>query len=346
MKVDIIIPTYKPDETFCLLLRKLRGQTFPVHRVILLNTEEAYWREAVRRYPIEEALRRLPCPYMLTHIPKEAFDHGGTRMQAALESQADVMVFMTQDAVPADARLLERLLQPFGSMEQWKAVPECGMRRAGETSSAPGDSPYEVAVAYARQLPRKDCSVTERCVRQYNYPNGERAKTKEDLGELGIKTFFCSDVCAAYRRDIFMALGGFESPEIFNEDMIFAAKAIEGGYAVWYAAGARVVHSHNYTAGQQFKRNFDLAVSQQDHPRIFKRVSSGAEGKKMVLAIVKYLCRTGRLRLLPGFVWQCAGKYAGYCAGRNYRKLTRKQILRFTMSPDYWRKLWGSDKEG
>ena len=39
MTVDIIIPTYKPDETLCLLLHKLQGQTFVVHRVIILNTE-------------------------------------------------------------------------------------------------------------------------------------------------------------------------------------------------------------------------------------------------------------------------------------------------------------------
>ena len=40
MKADIIIPTYKPDDTFCLLLQKLRGQTFVVHRVFILNTGE------------------------------------------------------------------------------------------------------------------------------------------------------------------------------------------------------------------------------------------------------------------------------------------------------------------
>ncbi len=30
--------------------------------------------------------------------------------------------------------------------------------------------------------------------------------------------------------------------------MIFAAKAMKNGYAVYYAADARVIHSHNYTA--------------------------------------------------------------------------------------------------
>ena len=52
MKADLIIPTYRPDDTFCLLLQKLQEQTFVVHRVIILNTEEKLWKEAVEKYPI------------------------------------------------------------------------------------------------------------------------------------------------------------------------------------------------------------------------------------------------------------------------------------------------------
>ncbi len=210
MKVDIIIPTYKPDKTFCLLLQKLREQTFVVHRVIVINTEEDLWREAVKKYPVQEMLGRLPCPYTLRHIAKETFDHAGTRMQGAAESQADIILFMTMDAVPADRYTVEHLVEAL------------------ESESGPGVS----AVAYARQLPKRDCSVVERYTRRFNYPATGRKKTKADLKTLGIKTFFCSDVCAAYRRELFMELGGFAAPAIFNEDMLFAAKAIEAGYAV------------------------------------------------------------------------------------------------------------------
>ena len=37
MKADLIIPTYRPDDTFCLLMQKLQEQTFVVHRVIILK---------------------------------------------------------------------------------------------------------------------------------------------------------------------------------------------------------------------------------------------------------------------------------------------------------------------
>ena len=54
-------------------------------------------------------------------------------------------------------------------------------------------------------------------------------KTKEDLDRLGIKTFFCSNVCAAWRREKYLELGGFVKHTIFNEDMILAGTMIKQG---------------------------------------------------------------------------------------------------------------------
>ena len=312
MTVDIIIPTYKPDETLCLLLQKLQGQTFVVHRVIILNTEEKLWNEAIVKYPIGQAIDALPCACDVYHIAQKDFDHGRTRAFGAAKSDADVVMFMTQDAIPADEYLVERLTEVF-------------------------NQGVSIAVAYARQLPREDCHLVEQYTRQFNYPEQSRIKTKADIPTLGIKTFFCSDVCAAYRKDIFEKLGGFESPVIFNEDMFFAANAIEHGYGVAYAAEARVIHSHNYTMRQQFHRNFDLAVSQKQHPEIFEKVSSEAEGMRLVKSTVKYLCKIGKPWLIFHFGMQCVGKYAGYWMGKHYEKLDRKMILKCTMSPWYWK---------
>ena len=317
MTVDIIIPTYKPDETLCLLLYKLQEQTFVVHRVIILNTEKALWKQAVAVYPIEQVLQELPCEHEVIHIAKKDFDHGGTRQFGAEHSDADVMIFMTQDAVPADEFLVEKLVEVL------------------ET----GREVTTVAVAYARQLPQKDCHIVKQYTRQFNYPEQSRIKTKADIPVLGIKTFFCSDVCAAYRKDLFEELGGFESPVIFNEDMFFAANAISHGYGVAYAAEAKVVHSHNYTMRQQFHRNFDLAVSQKQHPEIFEQVSSETEGMKLVKSTVAYLFKIRKPWLIFHFGMQCVGKYAGFWLGKHYEKLSRKQILKYTMSPGYWEKV-------
>lgn len=323
MKVDIIIPTYKPDDTFCLLLQGLREQTFVVHRLIILNTEETLWQEAIQKYPIADALGALSYEYQIVHVKREDFDHGGTRALGVTYSDADVVMFMTQDAVPADAYLIENLVHSLDNKEDIEGT---------------------LAVAYARQLPNENCRIVERYTRQFNYPDMGRKKSKADIGELGIKTFFCSDVCAAYRRDIFLKMGGFESPVIFNEDMFFAAKAIMQGYCVEYAADAKVIHSHNYSIAQQFHRNFDLAVSQTMHPEIFEQVSSESEGMKLVLNTMKYLCSIGKPYLIWNLFWQSAAKYAGYFLGKRYKKLSKKRILKYSMSPAYWNRLWKNEQ--
>lgn len=147
-------------------------------------------------------------------------------------------------------------------------------------------------------------------------------------------------MCAAYRADVFDKLGGFEFPVIFNEDMFFAAKAIQSGYFVMYQADARVIHSHNYSVRQQFHRNFDLAVSQTMHPEIFEQVSSESEGMKLVKSTVRYLLRKKKPHLVIELGLQCVGKYAGYWVGKRYQRLSRKQILRYTMNTGYWRRVW------
>lgn len=299
-KADVIIPTYKPDETVVMLVKRLLKQTYPIHEIHLIDTETGVFPEEL--YCLERV--------RVTHIPKTEFDHGGTRHFGAETSEADFLIYMTQDAMPVDRRLIEKLLQPFED----------------ET----------VAVAYGRQLPAADCRFIERYTRNFNYPEKGFVKSAADLKELGIKTYFCSDVCAAYRRSVYEELGGFERRAIFNEDMIMAAKVIQAGYRVAYAAEARVIHSHNYGWIQQFQRNFDLAVSQSDHPEIFENVRSETEGIRLVKDTAKYLIKKGRPWLIVPLVITSGFKYLGYKCGRNYKRLPCRMIRRCTMNPGYW----------
>ena len=95
---------------------------------------------------------------------------------------------------------------------------------------------------------------------------------------------------------------------IFNEDMICAGTMIQKGYSVVYAADARVYHSHNYSGRQQFHRNFDLGVSQAEHPEIFEGVPSEGEGIRLVKRSLGYLIRTGHFWLFPQLIWQSGMK--------------------------------------
>ena len=306
MNIDVIIPLYKPGKELFELLNRLQKQTLPVQNIILMNTEEKYFEQLVYGSKFPDLYKNVK----VYHLSKLEFDHGKTRHMGVQRSEADVFVMMTQDALPADSHLLERLV-----------------------SRLTGD----VAVAYARQLPAKDCAVMERYTRGFNYPEQSYIKSAEDIPRLGIKTFFCSNVCAAYRRDIYEELGGFIRHTIFNEDMIYAAGAIKAGYRVAYEAEARVIHSHNYTHGQQFHRNFDLGVSQADHPEVFANVPSESEGMKMVKETTRYLKENHMLSKLPHFYLQCGCKYAGYWLGKRYKRLPKSWVLAFTSSKEYWK---------
>ena len=126
---------------------------------------------------------------------------------------------------------------------------------------------------------------------------------------------------------------------IFNEDMVYAATVINAGYRIAYEAEAKVVHAHNYSCMQQFHRNFDLGVSQADHPEVFGSVRSESEGMRMVKAATGYLKQNHMAGEIPYFYLQCFWKYAGYLLGKRYRKLPRKMVLACTASPNYWGKI-------
>lgn len=159
----------------------------------------------------------------------------------------------------------------------------------------------------------------------------------KDLEELGIKTFFCSNVCSIYNREIFDKLGGFEKRTIFNEDMIYAGHAVYAGYGIAYAADALVVHSHNYTAAQQKKRYFDLGVSQAQHPEVFAQVKSESEGMRSVISTAKYLMEKKKPMQIFSLISQNLAKYVGYKKGLNYKNLKKNQILKYTSNKNYWK---------
>lgn len=306
--IDVIIPTYKPGKKFSRLLTMLGKQTYPVGKIIVINTEQRYWNKS--------GYQGIP-NLEVHHIKKEEFDHGGTRHQAVSFSQADLILFLTDDAVPADSHLVEQLVK--------------GFRKRGPKGELP-------AMVYARQLPDRDCGLSERYTRHFNYPDESQVKTKADAPKLGIKTYFGSNVCCAYDRRIYESQGGFIRHTIFNEDMIFAGKAVQAGFAVVYQAEARVIHSHNYSCMQQFHRNFDLAVSQVDHPEVFDGLHSEGEGIRLVRKTAVYLIKSGHPWLLPTMIAKSGFKYLGYLAGKHYQRLPQRVVLWCTMNRDYWKK--------
>lgn len=314
--IDVVIPVYKPDAKFELLIAGLAKQSRKPDTITIMYTvsgEGNEWHK-LQKKAIDILAGNSGEKIQLNVYPvnKNDFYHGRTRNRGVAYGTNPYVLCMTQDAVPADGRLLEQM------MEDLEMNPE-------------------VSQVYARQMTDDRAPDYIAYTQSFNYPEKRILKNKNSYVSMGIKTIFCSNVCCMYRRDIFNYLGGFEDKVIFNEDMIYARKSVDAGYTIIYEGFTGVIHYHEYTLVQQFKRNFDLAVSQVMNKEAFKGLSSTSEGKKMVKDILSLLWSKKKYGTALYYVLLSAFKYLGYVLGKKYKHLPRGLKIRFSASPSFWR---------
>ena len=308
-RLDVVIPVYRPDRRFFKLMRMVFSQDeLPgkVQIMLTLSGQESEAEQLLKRIEkIRDSLKASQVTVSVTGVLKENFDHGATRNLGIAACNAPYVLCLTGDAVPADTALFRTLLQ--------------AMERDNET----------IAV-YARQVAPRNAGAVLRLTQNYNYPAKSRRQTESSKEELGIKTIFCSDVCCLYHRNRFFCLDGFEQPVLFGEDMLFAAKAIEAGYAVRYEAGAVVEHGHAFSLRDTFRRNFLNGVNQTLHAEVFRRFSSEQEGTRYVKHVFAELKKEQAYLSMISFAFQCAVRYAGFLAGRYYRFLPKALVRRLS----------------
>ena len=282
--VSVVIPTLNAGAFLEALLTRLKEQTISCE-IIIVDSSSTDDGPAIAR---SHGVRTIT-------IERGDFNHGGTRNLAVRESSGDVVVFLTQDALPENERLIETLTKPL-------------------------EDP-EIAACYGRQIPRDDAFPTERFARGFNYPDAPVLKSKDSVSELGIKAFFFSNACSAVRRKEFERVGGFPEDIVMFEDMLFAARLLEEGYKILYVPEARVIHSHNLGLVEQFKRYFDAGSSFRSHRWFLDLSGGGREGMQFVLEQLKYLAREGRYQWVPYAIAEAAFKFIGYrmgiCFGRS-----------------------------
>lgn len=307
--VSVVIPTLNAAKYLGRLLESLLSQTRPPEEILVVDSASEDGTPGLCA-----GVERVRC----IGIRREDFDHGGTRHMALEASGGDYVLFLTQDALPRDEKYIEYLLQPF--------------------------SDDRVAMASGRQIARPGAPLAEGLTRAYNYPAQSHVRSREDIGRMGIKAFFASDVCSAYRRQAYEAVGGFERPALISEDMLIAARFLLNGWKVAYQADAAVYHSHAYTFREQFVRNFDTAACMAMHPEIFSGIPTDAEGIRMVRYVLKGLLRKGRLPEAVRYCFECGAKLYGNRLGAKYKDLSREKILRCTMNRRYWEREWQGEE--
>lgn len=278
---SLVIPTLNAESDIEGLLGAIFDQTQTPSEVLVVDSSSDDRTQEIVRSQRDVTL---------SVINRRDFDHGGTRHDAFMSTSGEFVCFLTQDAIPAGRRYFESLLASFDD--------------------------EQVAMVSGRQLPKRDARPFERLVREFNYPSDSFVRDESDVERLGIKAFFASDVCSAYRRTSYMACGGFERPLATNEDMLMAAAFLRNGLKVAYAADAQVYHSHNLTLRQQYERNRQVGAFLESHPDVFGGLNEVGEGVGLVRYVSVHLLSERRYKELAAFGLDCVARLVGNRSGR------------------------------
>lgn len=300
-RIEVIIPTYNAARHWKALSTGIRAQSVKPDRVIVIDSSSKDGTADMARGDGFEVLEITP----------QQFNHGGTRqMGAEYATQANILIYLTQDAAPFGVNAFANLVSAFAHAE--------------------------IGAAYGRQLPREDASPIEAHGRHFSYAEEPVVRSWESRQSMGFKSIFFSNAFGAYRREALMSVGGFSSDVIFGEDTLVVARMHRAGWKTAYVADALVRHSHDYTIGEEFRRYFDIGVLHSRESWLNEQFGSASgEGRRFVLSELKYLLGHGPQHI-PSAMTRTLAKYLGYKIGRRESRIAPRLKHRLGMNRQYW----------
>lgn len=299
MESSIVIPTYNGGDLWRASAKKISLQKKYAKEIIVIDSSS---KDDTTKISEDNGFK-------LVSIPSSEFNHGGTRNLGVSLAESAIVIFFTQDAIPNE-NAVKNIIKAF-------------------------DDP-NVAAAFGRQLPHQDANPIAVHARNFNYKSESYTSHIGVKDKLGLKTVFISNSFSAYRKSAFEKIGGFPSNTILCEDMYFSAKAILSGFKVAYVAEAEVMHSHNYTAIEEFKRYFDIGVFHYDEKWIRESFGgAGGEGMKFISSELKFLLNNAPAWIPIACVNNLA-KILGYKIGQKYTKIPKEMCKKLSMHKRYW----------
>lgn len=280
-------------------------QTLKPAEIILFDTDSS--DGAIER--ARALIKKIPLRYR--KIAVSEFDHGGTRNAALKLVKHPWVLYMTQDAVCADEHSFAVLLSA--------AIKQ------------------KTVAAYARQLPHENATPLAATARFFNYGSAPIVQNMAAASRLGIKTWFCSNSFCLWNTAALRHSGGFAEKLILGEDMHAAARLIQAGGTVLYVPTANAMHSHNYSAVEEFRRYFDIGVFHINQSALlFVAGNANKEGFKFVKEQMRLLYERRALFSLVRLPFHIAAKFLGYKLGRKYTLLGKKLSRFLSMHRAYW----------
>lgn len=297
--VSVAIPVLNAAAYLPALLDSLYAQIpVPPHEVILVDSLST------------DATRTIGRSYRNVRIvPITRFSHGAARNLGAREAEGDILVLMTQDALPQGDTWLAALLRPF-------ADPQVG-------------------AVYSRQIPYPNAPPTEQFFLSYHFPPDKPARrVKSGDRPLALEDVFFSNVSAAIRRNLLLRYP-FDEKLIMSEDQQFARDLIAAGHAVVYEPESIVMHSHRYSLTTAFRRYFDSVYSLTVIFPGHDMQTSAAMGWRYFKRELGYILRHHPL-YFPYYCLYTLAKTGGTVTGHFAPHLPRFLLKRLSLHSYHW----------
>lgn len=153
-------------------------------------------------------------------VPGKTYVPGRVLNQGMAKTTGEYVVFLNSDCTPQHTTWLENLLQGFKD--------------------------DRVAAVFGRQIPRPNCWPLYVKDTEDTFGDGEKQKSWRHCFSMA---------ASAIRRSVWANMKFDESLQ-YSEDIDWTWRARQSGHTIQYVQDAVVMHSHNYTPKQLFKRQF------------------------------------------------------------------------------------------
>ena len=277
-KIDIICPLYNAEEYIKELHNSfLMQENVKLNNIRYILTES---KDNTEKYLIDNKI-------IYKKITSNEFSHSYTREVEAFASDADIVVFVTQDVKIENNMWLYNLTKDINN---------------------------EVVASYSRQISKYN--NIEKYTRESNYPSETKIVSKDDIQELGLKTFFFSDAASAINRKIFVELNGYDQKKLpISEDMYIAYKIIMNGYKIKYCADSVVYHSHNFSLKEIYNR-YKLTGKFFKENNYLDQYGTTGSGFKLAKYVLKRIIQEHRISLLFRYPFDMAARLFGMKVGK------------------------------
>ena len=224
-KVSILLLTKNgmPDITECLKAIYSQCNTNPLEVIVVDSGSTDETLAVARTFHAR-----------LEQVPATSFHHARTRNFAASLASGEILVFLSQDAIPKSDRWLEAMVANF--------------------------SDSSVGAVYGRQVPRPGSSPEREDALNVVYGERKIVKDPAHRNGLGYRFYHFSDANSAMRRSVWEATRFPEDLKVF-EDLGIAKRILDSGWKIVYEPEACVFHSHAHTTSDLFKRYFDIGYT-------------------------------------------------------------------------------------